>query len=212
MYWHMSTMEKPLHPVIDRGLALHKMIRLITSALGGEGYLNFMGNEFGHPEWIDFPREGNGWSYQHCRRCVQALARALPSIACVYCSFTPRLFQRCCPCSQWHLVDDGLLHYKHMNRFDAAMNKLQETFPWLVSHVRSNRGGWVCGGVAARPRTSGLPRCCWVQESFISRKHEGDRVIVFDRYTAGGHLLFVFNLHPTKSYEHYRVGAPVDGT
>ncbi len=54
--------------VIDRGVALHKMIRLITATLAGEGYLNFMGNEFGHPEWIDFPREGNGWSYHYCRR------------------------------------------------------------------------------------------------------------------------------------------------
>ena len=54
--------------VIDRGVALHKLIRLITATLGGEGYLNFMGNEFGHPEWIDFPREGNGWSYHYCRR------------------------------------------------------------------------------------------------------------------------------------------------
>ena len=55
-------------PTIARGMALHKMIRLITATLGGEGYLNFMGNEFGHPEWIDFPREGNGWSYFYCRR------------------------------------------------------------------------------------------------------------------------------------------------
>ena len=54
--------------IIDRGIALHKMIRLLTSTLVGEGYLNFMGNEFGHPEWIDFPREGNGWSYHYCRR------------------------------------------------------------------------------------------------------------------------------------------------
>ena len=54
--------------VIDRGIALHKMIRLITSTVSGDGYLNFMGNEFGHPEWIDFPREGNGWSYHYCRR------------------------------------------------------------------------------------------------------------------------------------------------
>ncbi len=54
--------------VIYRGIALHKMIRLITSSLAGDGYLNFMGNEFGHPEWIDFPREGNGWSYHYCRR------------------------------------------------------------------------------------------------------------------------------------------------
>ena len=54
--------------VVDRGMALHKMIRLITITAGGDAYLNFMGNEFGHPEWIDFPREGNGWSYSHARR------------------------------------------------------------------------------------------------------------------------------------------------
>ncbi len=54
--------------IIDRGIALHKMIRLITASVAGEGYLNFMGNEFGHPEWLDFPREGNGWSYHYCRR------------------------------------------------------------------------------------------------------------------------------------------------
>jgi 1,4-alpha-glucan branching enzyme len=53
---------------IDRGMALHKMIRLITIASAGSGYLNFMGNEFGHPEWIDFPREGNNWSYHYARR------------------------------------------------------------------------------------------------------------------------------------------------
>ncbi|MBQ8439302.1 MAG: alpha amylase C-terminal domain-containing protein, partial [Clostridia bacterium] len=66
MYTSMSKLIED--PVIDRGIALHKMIRLVTLALGGEGYLNFMGNEFGHPEWIDFPREGNGWSYFYCRR------------------------------------------------------------------------------------------------------------------------------------------------
>jgi 1,4-alpha-glucan branching enzyme len=53
---------------VDRGIALHKMIRLATLSCAGGAYLNFMGNEFGHPEWIDFPREGNGWSYQHARR------------------------------------------------------------------------------------------------------------------------------------------------
>lgn len=66
MYGKMDKNSKSL--IIDRGIALHKMIRLITATLGGEGYLNFMGNEFGHPEWIDFPREGNGWSYHYCRR------------------------------------------------------------------------------------------------------------------------------------------------
>lgn len=53
---------------VCRGMALHKMIRLISMTLGGEAYLNFMGNEFGHPEWIDFPREGNNNSYDYCRR------------------------------------------------------------------------------------------------------------------------------------------------
>ena len=55
-------------PIIERGIALHKLIRLATLTMGGEGYLNFMGNEFGHPEWIDFPRAENGWSYFYCRR------------------------------------------------------------------------------------------------------------------------------------------------
>ncbi len=66
MYWHMHKDDQDL--TIDRGMALHKMIRLFTISLGGQSYMTFMGNEFGHPEWIDFPREGNGWSYKHCRR------------------------------------------------------------------------------------------------------------------------------------------------
>ena len=66
MYFHMSK-DSP-NPIIDRGINLHNIIRFYTICLGGEAYLNFMGNEFGHPEWIDFPREGNNWSYQHARR------------------------------------------------------------------------------------------------------------------------------------------------
>ena len=66
MYWSMDADNKS--PIIHRGMSLHKMLRLITSSLAGEGYLNFMGNEFGHPEWIDFPREGNDWSYKYCKR------------------------------------------------------------------------------------------------------------------------------------------------
>ncbi len=91
MYTHMSCESESL--IIDRGMALHKMIRLATLAAGGEGWLNFMGNEFGHPEWIDFPREGNGNSYTYCRR-------------------------------QWSLVDNGLLRYRFLSAFDAAMVKL----------------------------------------------------------------------------------------
>ena len=66
MYTAMDIKSESM--VVDRGLALHKMIRLITLTAGGDAYLNFMGNEFGHPEWIDFPREGNDWSYKHARR------------------------------------------------------------------------------------------------------------------------------------------------
>lgn len=66
MYWHMQIDDDNL--IIDRGIALHKMIRLFTISLGGNAWMNFMGNEFGHPEWIDFPREGNNWSYKYCRR------------------------------------------------------------------------------------------------------------------------------------------------
>ncbi len=67
MYWFMSKLMSSSFTV-DRGLALHKMIRLVTATTINGGYLNFMGNEFGHPEWIDFPREGNNWSYRYARR------------------------------------------------------------------------------------------------------------------------------------------------
>lgn len=66
MYWHMMVGDD--NYTVERGMALHKMIRLVTLATINGGYLNFMGNEFGHPEWIDFPREGNGWSYKYARR------------------------------------------------------------------------------------------------------------------------------------------------
>jgi len=66
MYYSMESWNQ--NDTVARGMALHKLIRLLTMSLGGEGYLTFMGNEFGHPEWIDFPREGNGWSHHYCRR------------------------------------------------------------------------------------------------------------------------------------------------
>ena len=66
MYFNMRKDQPNL--IVERGIALHKMIRLATAATAGGAYLNFMGNEFGHPEWIDFPRQGNGWSYKHARR------------------------------------------------------------------------------------------------------------------------------------------------
>lgn len=66
MYWHFRKGDE--NETARRGMALHKMIRLVTAAAMNGGYLNFMGNEFGHPEWIDFPREGNGWSHKYARR------------------------------------------------------------------------------------------------------------------------------------------------
>lgn len=66
MYWHMRKEDDNI--IIERGMALHKMIRLISSTASGEAYMNFIGNEFGHPEWIDFPRVGNNWSYKYSRR------------------------------------------------------------------------------------------------------------------------------------------------
>lgn len=147
MYTNMSTLS-PLTAVIDRGMALHKMIRLLTHALGGEGYLNFEGNEFGHPEWLDFPREGNNNSFWYARR-------------------------------QLNLTEDHLLRYKFLNHFDGLMNKCEEKYGWLHS-----------------------------PQAYISLKHEGDKVIVFER--AG--LVFIFNFHPSESFSDYRIGIDVSGT
>ena len=67
IYTGMSALQPP-SAVVERGMALHMMIRMVTMAIGGEAWLGFMGNEFGHPEWLDFPREGNNWSFKFCRR------------------------------------------------------------------------------------------------------------------------------------------------
>lgn len=169
-----------------------------------------MGNEFGHPEWIDFPREGNAWSYKHCRR-------------------------------QWNLVDDDLLHYKHLNNFDGAMHKLEEAFPWLISRVSSTclytatacprahccpfacdlrpttgrRRPLLCHHLHFCPshlaHTRITARLLPVQDTFVSLKDNGNRMVAFDRGTEAGHLLFVFNFHPTASYTDYRIGVPRSG-
>ncbi|XP_013789384.1 1,4-alpha-glucan-branching enzyme-like [Limulus polyphemus] len=120
MYDFMSEIT-PLTPIIDRGLALHKMIRLITHGLGGEAWLNFIGNEFGHPEWLDFPRIGNNESYYYARR-------------------------------QFNLVDDQLLRYKYLARFDSALNHLEEKYGWLAA-----------------------------PQGYVSWKHQDDKVVVFER-------------------------------
>ncbi|MBQ2388996.1 MAG: alpha amylase C-terminal domain-containing protein [Clostridia bacterium] len=132
--------------VIDRGIALHKMIRLVTASLAGKGYLNFMGNEFGHPEWIDFPREGNGWSYHYCRR-------------------------------QWSLVDHPDLRYSELNDFDKAMIRLLKDQD-ILSLTAENR---------------------WL--------HQDDKMLMYTK----GDTLFIFNFHPTTSFDGYFVPAGKEG-
>lgn len=147
MYTNMSTLT-PLTAVIDRGMSLHKMIRLLTHGLGGEGYLNFEGNEFGHPEWLDFPREGNQNSFWYARR-------------------------------QLNLTEDHLLRYQFLNAFDRQMNQTESHYGWLHA-----------------------------PQAYISLKHEGDKVIVFER----GGCVFIFNFHTTNSYSDYRIGIDAPGT
>ncbi len=142
MYDEMARDRFP--PTIGRGLALHKLVRLVTFALAGDAWLSFMGNEFGHPEWVDFPREGNGWSGHYARR-------------------------------QWSLADNPFLHYGSLEAFDAALMNLDREF-----------------GLLADP--------------FIERLllDESARTLAFRR----GPLVFVLNLHPSASYEGFRVPAP----
>ncbi|GAV49507.1 hypothetical protein ZYGR_0P01510 [Zygosaccharomyces rouxii] len=147
MYTDMSVL-KPATLVIDRGMSLHKMIRLLTHSLGGEAFLAFEGNEFGHPEWLDFPNVNNGDSFHYARR-------------------------------QFNLADDNLLRYRMLYEFDAAMQNCERKHQWLNT-----------------------------PQEYVSLKHEGDKVIAFER---NGHL-FMFNFHPTKSYTDYRFGVDVAGT
>jgi 1,4-alpha-glucan branching enzyme len=142
MYSGMSVFRESIR--VDRGMALHKMIRLLTLATAGNGYLNFMGNEFGHPEWIDFPREGNGWSYKYARR-------------------------------QWSLAGDGTLRYQQLARFDVDMVGLARRINLLGS---------------------GNPR--------LLHEHNETKVLAFER---AGHL-FIFNFHPSRSYDGCRIDAP----
>ena len=116
-----TDMNKSCHnPTIDRAIALHKMIRLITMAAGGTGYLNFMGNEFGHPEWIDFPREGNGSSFHYCRRqwsllnnnelkyqCLNDFDHDMIAVAKKY-----RIFDQIWPDLKWMHCDDHVIAFE----------------------------------------------------------------------------------------------------
>ncbi len=103
--------------VVERGMALHKMIRLVTISLGGQAYLNFMGNEFGHPEWIDFPREGNGWSYAHARR-LWSLAEN-PFLRYSYLNEFDRAMLRMV--KRYGVLDDGYAYNRLMDGENKTM-------------------------------------------------------------------------------------------
>ena len=140
-FWNMS-IKSPETIIISRGMCLHKMIRLLSFALGGEGHLNFMGNEFACPDSLDFPKRENHFSYSHSRR-------------------------------RWDLCDNKNLRYQFLYKWEIIMNLIEDIFNFKNS-----------------------------REQYISTKHEEDKVIVFEK----GDLLFVFNFHPTKSFEGYSIG------
>jgi 1,4-alpha-glucan branching enzyme len=142
MYWHMSRESQSAQ--IDRGVALHKLLRLFTFSLAGEAWLNFMGNEFGHPEWVDFPREGNQWSFHYARR-------------------------------QWSLAARDDLRYRGLWAFDKALMELDEQHRLLESGLI---------------------------EHLLT--HEEAKVVVYRR----GPLVFVLNLHPTRSYKGFSIPVP----
>jgi len=111
-------MTKKYHSfTIDRGIALHKMIRLITFSASGGGYLNFMGNEFGHPEWIDFPREGNNWSYKYARRQWQLSLNEDLKYAYLlkFDNAMVRLHR------EYRLLDDIVVHRLYENNYDKVI-------------------------------------------------------------------------------------------
>ena len=119
MYTHMSVFKNS--PIVERGLALHKLIRLFSFATGGQAYLNFMGNEFGHPEWIDFPREGNGWSYHHARRQWSLLSNK--SLRYKYLAEFDRQMLQLAHCHQFIETFDNFMHYQHSEDQVIAFRK-----------------------------------------------------------------------------------------
>ena len=125
----------------------HKNMRWSTHDSGVITFIH-VGNEFGHPEWLDFPRAGNSESYHYARR-------------------------------QFNLVDDKLLKYRHLNDFDSAMNKVEDSLQWLSA-----------------------------PQAYVSRKHEGDKVIVFER---PADVVWLFNFNPTQSFTDYKIGVDLPG-
>ena len=143
MYWHFKKGDENF--MANRGIALHKMIRLLTASTMNGGYLNFMGNEFGHPEWIDFPREGNGWGYKYARRqwnlvdnkelCYHYLGdfdeAMLSTIKLV------KNFQKTPVVEVWHNDGDQILAYSRGDLlfvFNFSPNRSYTDYGFIVPH------------------------------------------------------------------------------
>jgi 1,4-alpha-glucan branching enzyme len=141
MYFHMHKDDHDL--VIERGLALHKMIRLFTLALGGQAYLNFMGNEFGHPEWIDFPREGNNWSYKYARRLWSLVGN--PDLKYRYFALFDKAMIRMAKDN--HLLSSEFARQLNMDEANKTIiferNHLIFVFNWHVSNSVTDYGFFV---------------------------------------------------------------------
>lgn len=141
MYWHFKKGDENM--TANRGMALHKMIRLLTASTINGGYLNFMGNEFGHPEWIDFPREGNGWSYKYARRqwnlvdnhelCYHYLGDFDESMVKLIRSV--KNFQKTPVVEIWHNDGDQILAYNRGDLyfvFNFSPNKSYSDYGFIV--------------------------------------------------------------------------------
>jgi 1,4-alpha-glucan branching enzyme len=148
IYDHMR--ETDNHLIIDRGMALHKMIRLLTLATAGHGYLNFMGNEFGHPEWVDFPRKENNWSYKYARRQWHLMDdpglrysqlahfdRDMIQLVQTYALFDGQL-------QLVHTHDDDKIIAFKRNRLVFVFNfHMQTSYTGYFLHLPAGRYGWV---------------------------------------------------------------------
>ena len=141
MYWHFKKGDENF--MANRGIALHKMIRLLTASTINGGYLNFMGNEYGHPEWIDFPREGNGWSYKYARRqwnlvdnkelCYHYLGDFDQAMLSVISSV--KNFQKTPVVEVWHNDGDQILAYSRGDLlfvFNFSPNRSYTDYGFIV--------------------------------------------------------------------------------
>lgn len=128
-------MTRSYHSItLDRGIALHKMIRLLTFGSAGGGYLNFMGNEFGHPEWIDFPREGNNWSYKYARRQWHLVANndLKYSYLLNFDNAMVRLHK------EFRLLDDIFVTRLYENNYDKVLVFMRGEFLFVFNFHASN--------------------------------------------------------------------------